>query len=209
MCACAVDIIKVVCIISQPPNRLLGDGDAARLGLLGLGHGDAQDAVLEASRDGVMLHRRREVKGARELADAALGEPVLVLGRLGLGLRLLGGGGGALVLDGCLVRRLAALGDGGLVGDVLDLVGRRGALGVGALGPAADRHRLRLGEFNVDRVLVHAGQLAVQLVGVVGLADVKLGLPDGGACASAVGLAARLAGVAVKVVEEAEERGEG
>lgn len=157
-----------------------------------------------------MLHRRREVKGARELADAALGEPVLVLGRLGLGLRLLdGGGGGALVLDGCLVRRLAALGDGGLLGHVLDLAGRRGALGVGALGPAADRHCLRLGEFNVDRVLIHAGQLAVQLVGVVGLADVKLGLPDGGACASAVGLAACLAGVAVKVVEEAEERGEG
>lgn len=65
--------------------------------LLRLGDGDAQNAVLEASTDSVVLNQTREVEAARELANAALGEPVPglvggLLGSLGLGLFLFLGG---------------------------------------------------------------------------------------------------------------------
>lgn len=49
----------------------------------------------------------------------------------------------------------------------------------------------------------------MELIGRVGLAHIKLGLPVGEAGAATWGGAIVLSGVVVKVLEEAEERGEG
>ena len=76
------------------------DVDSARLVLLGLGNNNAQDAILKLGRDVVLIDTSWEVEAARELAEGALGEPVLGL-ITGLLLDLLGllvvGDFGALV----------------------------------------------------------------------------------------------------------------
>lgn len=209
-----------------------------------LGDDNAQDTILEAGRDVLVLDAGGEVEGAGELADAALGEPVLgvvdrlllllllLLGNFVVGLVVavalgalvgdvlpagLAGLGLLLILDGGLLRgapgrlgrRLLALGDGAAHSGVLEGGGGGVADVVGSLGPSPDDHGLGLGELDADILLAHAGQLAVELVGVSRLADVELGSPGGdrGAAGALVRLA--LAGVVVKVVEETEERGEG
>lgn len=51
--------------------------------LLGLGDHNGEDAVLEVGADGVLVNSSGEVEAARELANAALSEPVLgLVGRL-------------------------------------------------------------------------------------------------------------------------------
>jgi len=201
--------------------RLLVDGDASRLVLLGLGDDDAQDTILEGSRDGVLVDAGGEVEAARELAKAALSEPVL--GRVGrllldllLGLlndfgALLVGLGLSLILNCGVVRALAvvaALGDGTARGSVFNQTSRGSAGSVGALGLAADEHCLGLGEFDVDVLLAHSRELAVELIGLCSLADIKLRLPVAQTTAAAI-LSLSLARVAVEVVEEAEEGSEG
>lgn len=59
----------------------------------------------------------------------------------------------------------------------------------------------------MDILLAYAGEFAVELVGVCGLADVKLGLPLGSSSAH-ITASASLSVVAVEVIEEAEERSE-
>merc|ERR1712054_318247 len=183
------------------------DGNAARLVLLGLGHCDVQDAVAEVSGDAVLVHARGEVEGARGLASVARislvdrSEAILLL---------------SSVLDSGLVRlgRLGTAGDGLLVGLVLHgrCASGRGAGSVGALNLAADEHVLGVCELNVDILLGHAGEFAVELVRLSSLANVKLGREGSELRARARRLAAIvgvLTAVAVKVVKEAEERSEG
>lgn len=198
--------------------------------LLGLGHGDAQDAIVQVGGNGLLVDAGGEAEGARELADGALRDPELLDGLLlllllggGLGGGDLGGAAGLLgllgrlVLDGGLVARvllvgLAALGDGAAhLGAALDEAGGRRARGVVALGPARDHEGLRLGELDVDVVLLDAGELSVELVGVLGLLHVEARGEGGSGAAGAMagaGLGAGLLGVLVEVIQEAEERGE-
>lgn len=126
-------------------RRRLVDSDAADLVLLSLGDDNAQDTILEAGRDVLVLDAGGEVEGAGELADAALGEPVLgvvdglllllLLGNFVVGLVVVAVG--ALVGD-VLPAGLAGLGlllilDGGLLRGAPGRLGRRLlALGDGA-----------------------------------------------------------------------------
>lgn len=55
---------------------------------------DAKNSVLQARLDCILVNPMREGEGAVEFADGALRDPVLRLGRLGLGLRDFVGGGG-------------------------------------------------------------------------------------------------------------------
>lgn len=198
--------------------------DASRLVLLGLGDNDAQDTIVEFSRDVFLINTSGEVEAAREFAEAALGEPVLglvdglllnflglfMVGDLGAGLVSLGL---LLVFDGGVVGVavfLAVISDGASGFGALDETSGRGAGSVGALGLAADEHGLRFSELDVNIRLVHTGELAVKLVGFSSLADIELGLPVAeAAAASATISVGSLARVAVKVVKETEERSEG
>lgn len=200
----------------------LVDGDATRLVLLGLGHGDIENAVLEAGGDTFLLDAGGEAEAPRELANASLSEPVLGLVERLLGWRLLVWSLGSdlllvgrcvlglvLIFDGGLVRvatlSLFAFGDGSAHSGILEMTGGRGSGSIGALDLTTDVHGLRLGEFDVDIVLGDAWQLAMELVGVGGLADVKLGLPCWESAASSL----TLTRVAVEFVKETEERSEG
>lgn len=139
-----------------------------------LGHGHRQDTVSQARLDIVLVDAGGEVEGAVEFADGALLDPESVAVLISQ----------ATLLD-LIGRRLASF-------------GRR----VFALDAALDHQRLRVGELDVDVLLVHAGQLAVQQVGVLGLAYVEARRPV---------LDRRVAArrpVHVIVVEEAEERSE-
>lgn len=147
-----------------------------------------------------------------ELADRALSDPVLgpALRRLG---DILGGislGDGSLlvaalafILDGrLLVFVLVLLVFGALVDEAL---GRGAAFGA-VLRAAADGEGVAIGPFDVDVLLLDSRQLAVQLVGVLHLLDVKLGREgaQAGVEAAEVVLPRRL----IVVVNETEDRGE-
>lgn len=202
--------------------RSLVDSDASSLMLLGLGHRDAEDAVLEVGGDTLLLHACREAEAARELSNAALREPVLglinwllLVGRLILRLAdsgdLLLGLASGLVFDSRLVgvaALLAALSNGATHGVVFKMARGRRPGSVSALDAPADDHGLRFRELDVDMLLHHAWELAMELVGVGGLPDVKLGLPGRDAGSSSLSLALA-AGVGIKVVKETEERSEG
>lgn len=58
-------------------NAVLVDANAAPPSLLGFRHGNVEDAIPKASRHGVRVDVGWEIEAARELADAALGNPVL------------------------------------------------------------------------------------------------------------------------------------
>jgi hypothetical protein len=140
-----------------------------------------------------------------------------------------------VVLDGCVVPAVAAGVAGGLVGVRSLFLSCGGSLGLGGSGSLllslglglesalyATTHDdgLRVGEFDVEVLLLDAGQLAVEFVGGCGLAHVKLWLEGGGDGAADVTALLRLAllrlalrgldlaAVAVEVVEQAEQRGE-
>jgi hypothetical protein len=200
------------------------DGDASRLVLLGLGHNNAQDAILEFSRDILLVDMGGEVKAARELADGALSEPVLrlvsglLLGHLGLLLMLgyfgasLVGSGLLFILNSSVVRVLmflTALGDSTLFLTALDKSSGWSAGSIGTLSLAADLHRLRLGEFDLNIFFTHAGKLSMKLIGLSSLADIELRLPVTETTAASAVLSLVLTRVAVKVVKETEERGKG
>jgi len=198
-----------------------------------LGNSDTQDTVLQAGLNTILVDAAGEAESAGELANGTFRDPILLLRLLLLLLLLLllssvlGNSAsflgllGFLILDRDLVRLaaflllLAAFGDGtARLGPILNEAGGRSARLVGALDLAMDHDGLWLGELNVDILALDARELAVQLVGVLRLADVELGvemprceaaLAVGG---SRVGVAA-LAPVVVKVVEQTEERGEG
>lgn len=157
--------------------------------LLGLGHDDSQDAVVERSLDVVVVDAAREGEGAREVADAALVDPILVLGLLGLGsivlvlglsglgdrgvllatlLLLVFHGGLELLVGVCLggVIVVRLVGDGAAhgVAGVPEKTGGRVALGMGALDVAADDDRLRVAEVDLHVLLVDTGELPMELV---------------------------------------------
>lgn len=204
-------------------SRLL-DVNAARLVLLGLGNNNAQDTILELGRDVVLVDTSGEVETARELAEGALGEPVLglitrllldllgllVVGNfgalvsLGLGLILNLGVVRVLVLVVTLALANSALGLG-----ALDEASGRSAGSVCALSLAADGHGLRLSEFNVDVFLGHARELSMKLVGLASLANIELGLPVGEAASTGTTVLLSLTRVAIEVVEETEEGSKG
>jgi hypothetical protein len=145
-----------------------------------------------------------------ELADRALSDPVLgpALRRLGdiLGGISLGDGGLlvaalAFILDGrLLVFVLVLLVFGALVDEALGWGAAFGAV----LRAAADGEGVAIGPFNVDVLLLDSRQLAVQLVGVLHLLDVKLGREgaQAGVEAAEVVLPRRL----IVVVNETEDR---
>lgn len=186
--------------------------------LLGLGHDHAQDTVLEVGSDCILVDACGEVKATRELANASLSKPVLslvgwlldllVIGVLDnfVGLRL------GLVFNGGLVAVPAsiALGDGAGRGVALDRTIGGSASSVSAFDLAANEHGLRLGELNVDIVLAHAREFAVQLVYLTSLAHIKLGLPvlKPGATTLAA-ISTTLSRVVVEVIKEAEKGVEG
>lgn len=200
------------------------DVDSARLVLLGLGNNNAQDAILKLGRDVVLIDTSGEVEAARELAEGALGEPVLGL-ITGLLLDLLGllvvGDFGALVSLGLglilnlgVVRVLVlivilTLGNGASGLGALDETSWRSAGSVCALSLAADGHGLRISEFDVDVLLGHAGELSMELVGLASLADIELGLPVGEAASTGTTVLLSLTRVAIEVVEETKEGSKG
>lgn len=195
----------------------LVNSDAASLLALGLRNADVEDAVVEASRDGVLVDAGWEVEGALELAEGPLRDPEF-LGGLGLLLLLLLlGRGSPLVLNGGLVGSvfLASLGDGVGLLSALDQVGGRIAGRVGALDVAADGQGLRLGKFDLDILTFEAGKLAVKFIGVLSLVQVELRIDDAGLAAAAGGvgdgvalLTLELAREVIEVAKQTEEGGE-
>lgn len=189
------------------------DGDLAGLGLLGLWNNDAEDAVLHRGLDIVLVDARREAEGAGELANAALGDPVLgsrLLRFLLLldDLRVFGrwcSGLSGIVLDSSLVGGFVALSDCAGCGGRFDVAGRRSATFVGAFDATADADGLLVDELDLDVLLVNAGEFAVEFIGVFDFLDIELGLEG------LQGVVAATAGarVVVEVIEEAEEGCEG
>lgn len=194
--------------------------------LLHLGNRDAQYTIGEVGRHTLLVDSRWEAEGAGEFSNRPLRDPVLLLGlrSLLLGVVVLGDLGrsavglsllGLLIRDGGLVGvggvlLLAALGNGAAHLDALDQTGGWCAGCVGALSASADDNGLRLRELDADVILLDAGELAVELVGVFCLLHVELGAEGAGNLALALAAALRvgLATVVIEVVEESEERGE-
>ena len=201
------------------PSIPLLDADLPRRLLMRFRHHHAQDPILQARLDRILINTAREREAAVELAHRALRDPVLepllalrllLLVLDDLGAAALGGRHAvrALVLHGRLVVLVAfaRLGDLALLGPALD---GGTAAGVLALGTALDDEGVVVGELDGHVLLVDARELAVQEVRLLLLAHVEFGLEsaDGGrATGSAVG--ARAGSVVVIVVEEAEERSE-
>ena len=110
---------------------------------------------------------------------------------------------------------LTALSDGVGLLSALDQVSGRSTGRVGALDVTADGQGLRLGEFDMNILTVEARELAVKLVGVLGLVQIELGSDEAGMAAAVVGVGVRvvlltleLARVVIEVAEQTEERGE-
>lgn len=189
----------------------LVDVDLAGFALLRLGDHDAEDTVLQASADGLLIDPNGETERSRELAYAPLRDPVFGFGLLWL-LLLLGVGDlgllvlGTLIFDGgfvaVVVVWLAALGDGAGSFGGFDEARRRCAGGVGTFCPALDGDGLIVGEFNLDILLFDAWKIAVELISVWELLYVELGIE--GLQSSASVLLVRVL-VAVEVIEQAEE----
>lgn len=213
--------------VSMPKSVISLDLDLPRLRRRRFRDHDAQDAILQARLDRVLVHASGERERAVEFADHALADPVLVLRRLlgfgfGSPLRHFGGcrlGGGRSVgalfvfnrgfVVGWRWRRSASVGDAAGRRGVFDRA-RRGRAGrrVLALRVALDDEGVRVGELDADVFLVDARQFAVQLVRVFYFFDVEAGLEgaDAGGAASGAGAGAGgLGAVDVVVVEEAEE----
>jgi len=168
-------------------------------GRLRLGRNHLQDAILQVGRDIKLGQRPGKGKLARKVANLPLllqeanrPAPAVVL-LFGLLLLLL-----------CLcVVFFAFSGCAALLGAV-----------VAALGMASYQELVCVAELNVDVLAVDAGQLAVEFIGFLGLADVEFGI-EAAAVPTVAGwrslflfLALHLARVAVEVVEQPEEGGE-
>ena len=190
----------------------LVDSDASSLDLLGLGDDDSQDAVVKRGADSLGVNTAGEGEGSRELAEAALRHPELVLGGRGrgvLGGRLLDGLVAALrlvagvVLDGDLVGLLLGFTYRYVTTLALAVVG-----GVGALDGAAYDEGLVVAELDAHAVLLNAGKLTVELVGALRLLQVELGADQRqvtGTVAMGDGVATLLLYVSVPVVDQTEK----
>lgn len=168
---------------------------------------DAQDSVLQAGFDGILVDAGGEAEGAMEFPNGTLGDPVLgfVLAlsffrRLGDLARLLRGAAlfSSLFFDsGFVALRSICHVTGDTAAGFVSPVG-----GVFPLGAAFDDQGVGVGEFNVDVLLIETGQFALELVGVFVLADIEFRLEgaDGG-----VGEPTEALGVVV--VDQSEELG--
>jgi len=78
---------------------------------------------------------------------------------------------------------------------------RRGTRGIGPLSLSTDDHCLWLSELDIDLLFLHAGELALELIGLARLANVKLRLPAATALARTR--------VVIEVVKEPQEGSEG
>lgn len=216
---CQKRLAKICCRGEMVPKRhaALVDGDAASLGLPGLGNNEAQDTVVEVSHHSILIDAAREAESAREFANGSLRDPKLLEGSLvlldmatgalghlstvALFLHLLS----LLVLDRCLVGVVILV----LVGDGGGQSSRR----VVALDPATDHDSLRIRKLNVDVLAVDARELSVKLEGGFRLAYIEAGVESAhGLALAAMAVVVRvlvdLATVVVKVVEHAEEAAE-
>lgn len=171
-----------------------------------------------------------EVEASRELANGALCEPPLgvigglLLSRFGflvfLGFdyfrrSLLGLFGSLfaivrdrlelLLFDGSLMRApLFVNVAGSITTGVLSDATRCGTSCESTLFLPGDEDRLRIGEDDMDIVPVYTRELAMELISLLRLADVKFWLPLGNGTSTSV-----LTRVVVKVIEETEEGSEG
>jgi hypothetical protein len=158
-------------------SHLVLNRDLLRGLLLGLGNGHAEDSVLEAGLDGLLVDADGEAERAVERSNRALRDPVLRLvvrllgdslllglrrdlriGAVGFG-RLLGG----LVLDGGLVRLIA-----------FDGLGWTCAFFAHSFVLARDRQCVRIRPLDVDVLLLDTRELAVQLIAVFVLLHIEL-----------------------------------
>ena len=133
----------------------------------GLWNDDAQDTVLQAGFDPILVNSGREGEGTVELPNGALGNPVFSLALVVfLGVLFFGGFGDFLILgaigrgffivifDGGFVRRLGSIGhissDAAL--RLVSTIGR-----IFALNAAFDDQGVGVCELNVDVLLIDTG----------------------------------------------------
>lgn len=238
-----------------PIDLVVGNGDAASL-ILGFGHDDSDDAVLEACGDALVEDVGGEFEASYKVAYTALSEPVFSIfgGLLLLGCSLrnrslfgrcrcifdrhkvfcfCGGCCGSgferhgidFILNTSLVRVLCLLFLARFSSSIVLRLSagswrgrRRRRRSVVALKLATNDNRLRIRKLNVHILLVHAGQFAIELIGISRFADIKLGLPLG-VCRAAKLLSLGLddllmmatsgVGIGVVVVDDVEEGSEG
>jgi len=190
-------------MLSSCERRSL-DGDFASLARLGLlGNDDLKDTVLQAGLDVVGINGSRELEAAVEAAERTLADPeartvVVIAGShlfllvIGLGQSL---GSVVALLDGWFMVLSLVVG----IGDAWVL-----AALVGVLGVARDGKGVVFGPLDVDFGLLDAGQLAVQLVGLLGFSDIEA---RGEGTSVGLGGGVELAGLdcSVKLVREAEQ----
>lgn len=150
----------VACAVA---NALL-NGNLLRAWGSRLRYNNREDAVVQARFDLVLVDMAGEREAAVEFAHGALAHPVAVLVVVGLG------GHGLVFVSGL---------DDATVVVVLGLAffsstGRRAVGGGGfALGAALDHQSLVVGELDFNVLLRDPGQLTVEVVGVVALADIE------------------------------------
>jgi hypothetical protein len=171
------------------------DVDAAGLGAIGLGHDHFENAILQGSFDCVLFDSRGEAEQALEGTVGPLGDPELMF-RLG---------GLTIVRLGDLGRfgRLFVL-DGGFVGlfSLTDDLARWRARFSGSFVMAGDLEGMVVSELDGDVLLIHAGNLALEGIGFLGLPHIEARGPRGS-------VAARGWGEVIEgFVEEIEERTE-
>lgn len=176
------------------------NGDLLRLSGLRLRNDDAENAILEAGLDIVVVDWGWEGEGAMVLANRAFSDPVAT-GILRFLLHLLFTSGSygrlsllgalTLVFDGRLVRLLLALNEALRWRTTLRPM----------FGAAGDREGIRALPLDVDILLLDAGELAVKFIGLLGLFDIEAWLEAGYAFE---GVAAELASSTVVLVQDSE-----
>jgi len=159
-------------LLFKDSARFLFVADLDPLGpgrLLQLRHDDAEDAVLQAGPDILLVDAVGEAEAPRELADAAFRHPVRVL-RVMLA-HLLGACGGDRGAGGLLLL-LAFVGLAILL--LARLAGFLAFLPI-VFRPPFDRQSLLVGKLDGHVLLIDAGEFAFEDVLVLGLLDVELG----------------------------------
>jgi len=174
---------------------------------------NGEQAVLHSSSDAVLIDTRWEGEASRKFSDAALRDPELGFGLLGLsGFFFVGEFGGSalsstFVLDASFVSLVAIrILDGTLGRSVLDEAGRGCSGGVATFGAAFDGQGVGIGKFDLDILLLDSREFAMQFVSVLAFLDVELG---GECLQGGADVAVTLAAVLIEVVEHAKEWLEG
>jgi hypothetical protein len=188
--------------------RLL-DVDLARLRSGSLGNEDAQDSVLQAGLDSILVDACRECKAAMELSDRAFRDPVLGLGGLVLLgnlllVRLLGDLGVSLrevFLDGGLVTKLLLLRSFAALNEALWAL----ALLADILVTTGDGESVVIGPLDVDVLLLNTGKLSMEFIALLSLLNVELGCEGPDVVELAVDVAE---GLAIILIEEPEDGSE-